>query len=359
MKILYDHQMFSLQKYGGITRYFCDLIFNLPLGYKGDLPILYSENHYLSEKENVEIRKCPDILPFRLKRLYYYHANTVLSDRVIKKNEFDLFHPTYFDPYFLKKNKKPFVLTVHDMNHEKFPDLFLAYDKTSKNKRILANHAAHIIAVSQNTKNDLVELFDINPDKVTVVYHGYEQRSEPTQALFDNYLLFVGERKGYKNFWNFIEAMIPLLNKYLDLKIVCTGNPFNREELERLRHNRLIGRVFQKSVSDSELASLYKYALAFVYPSIYEGFGIPILEAYQNNCPVCLSKASCFPEIAQNAAAYFDPFSKESITEAVSNILEDRLFADHLRNAGKIRLKDFSIDLMVKKTCEVYNKCIS
>lgn len=356
MKVLYDHQMFSMQKYGGITRYFSDLIFDLPLGYEGELPILYSENHYLREKEDVVIRKFSDILPFRLKRLYYYHRNTILSNQAMKKNEFNLFHPTYYDPYFIKKIKKPFVITVHDMNHEKFPDLFLTYDNTSENKRLLAKEAAHIIAVSQNTKKDLVELFGISPNKITVVYHGYKQHCKSAEALFENYLLFVGERKGYKNFWNFIKAMVPLLNKYKDLKIVCTGNPFSREELEQLNQIKLIDRVIQKSVSDSELASLYRYALAFVYPSIYEGFGIPILEAFQNDCPVCLSKASCFPEIAENAAVYFDPSDLDSITEAVRKVLENKSLADDLRDAGRIRLKDFSIDLMVKNTCEVYNK---
>lgn len=359
MKILYDHQMFSLQKYGGITRYFRDLIFGLPSEYEGELPILFSENHYLSEIENFEIKKLSDVLPFRLKRLYYYHANTSLSNRVIKKNEFDLFHPTYYDPYFLKELNRPFVLTVHDMTHEKYPDLFLAYDRASKNKRLLSKQASHIIAVSQNTKNDLIDLFDIDPNKITVVYHGYEQRFKPTGALFENYLLFVGERKGYKNFWNFVEAVIPLLNKYSELKIICTGNSFSKEESERLRRTKLTGRVIQKSVSDRELASLYKYASAFVYPSIYEGFGIPILEAFQNDCPVCLSMTSCFPEIAKEAAAYFDPTNKESILEAVGNVLENRSFADHLKLAGKVRLKDFSINRMVKKTCEVYNKCLS
>ncbi|RGZ03074.1 hypothetical protein DXA15_00475 [Parabacteroides sp. AM58-2XD] len=105
MKVLYDHQMFSMQKYGGITRYFSDLIFDLPLGYEGELPILYSENHYLREKEDVVTRKFSDILPFRLKRLYYYHRNTTLSNQAIKKNEFNLFHPTYYDPYFIKKSR--------------------------------------------------------------------------------------------------------------------------------------------------------------------------------------------------------------------------------------------------------------
>ena len=99
LRILYDHQMFSLQKYGGITRYFADLMSNLPEGFSKEIPIRYSENHYLQKLSGVKYERIQCIKNFRIKRQFYYFKNQSLSLKTIKKNEFDLFHPTYYDPH--------------------------------------------------------------------------------------------------------------------------------------------------------------------------------------------------------------------------------------------------------------------
>lgn len=350
--------MFSMQKFGGITRYFSDLIVNLPEGYEYELPVSFSENHHLAETGCFETKSLPGHLPFRVKRRFYYFLNSRLSKKKISRGDFDIFHPTYYDDYHLKRLHKPYVLTVHDMTHEKFRDAFPFYDRTCEKKRRLSEQATHIIAVSQNTKRDLVGLYNIDPDKISVVYHGYRQCHEPASRLFDNYILYVGERKGYKNFYFFIDAIVPVLQKYPDIKIVCTGKMFNKKEQEMFISRSIEKQVIHISASDAELASLYKYALMFVYPSLYEGFGIPILEAFRNDCPVCLSHASCFPEIAEDAACYFDPLDKDAIHNAVSKLLFDRNYASVLITAGKERLKKFSIEQMVHDTCNVYEKIL-
>lgn len=348
--------MFSLQKFGGITRYFCDLITNLPSDMIPELPILYSENQYLRSEVFPEIKQIPFLSSFRLKRRYYYLRNNLLSNKVIKSSKFDLFHPTYFDPYFLKGLKSPFVITIHDMIHEKFPEYFKSYDRTSRNKYLLCKNAAHIITVSLNTKKDLIDIFGIHPERISVVYHGYHQNEGPAQKLYDNYILYVGERRGYKNFNSFIEAALPLLLENRNLKVVCTGHPFNDHEIEMFGHLNIANQLFHINVSNEELASLYKYASAFIYPSLYEGFGIPILEAFKNGCPICLSNTSCFPEIAGDASCFFDPFNKESIQNALEKTVYYTIYADQLRQRGKDRLKMFSVDKMVNGTCNVYKK---
>lgn len=358
MKILYDHQMFSMQKYGGVTRYFCNLIQNLPQEMSYELPIMYSENQYLKEMLGLNPKQISFLSSFRVKRRIYYFFNNRNSNKQILNNKFDLFHPSYYSTYFLKSIKKPFVLTVHDMIHEKFHDLFSSYDKTTEYKKNLIDKAKHVIAVSQCTKNDIVDLFDVNPDKVSVIHHGYESFATPVNRLFDSYILYVGDRKNYKNFIFFIKSVTPLLIQNRDLKIICTGMPFSKEELLLFSKNRIQNQLIQLSVNDRQLASLYKYALLFVYPSLYEGFGIPILEAFKNECPVCLSDASCFPEVAGKAACYFDPYDRDSILSAVSRVIEDEEYANTLRNRGLIKVKEYSIKKMVDSTCDIYYKCV-
>ena len=132
MKILYDHQMFSIQKYGGITRYFCELIKNLPSEHQFNLSLIFSDNHYI--QENREIFKKMNFLPdknfkgkhFIKEKLYF--INQIYSRYCISSNNFDLFHPTYYDNYFLKSLKRPYILTVHDLILIKFKDNFFKYN---------------------------------------------------------------------------------------------------------------------------------------------------------------------------------------------------------------------------------------
>lgn len=134
--------------------------------------------------------------------------------------------------------------------------------------------------------------------------------------------------------------------------------PFSKEELLLFSEEKIQNQLIQLSVNDRQLASLYKYALLFVYPSLYEGFGIPILEAFKNKCPVCLSDASCFPEVAGEAACYFDPYDSDSILDAVSKVINDEEYADTLRNRGEMKVEEYSIKKMVDSTCDIYYKCV-
>lgn len=359
LKILYDHQMFSMQKFGGITRYFADLIYNLPDGFEKEMAMQYSENHYITKTYNQPYKSTDCIQNFRIKRRLYYFMNNQISTKAIKKKQFDIFHPTYYNPYFLKHIQKPFVITIHDMIHERFSDSFPIYDNIAKNKKTLVHKATHIIAVSQNTKNDIVEFLGIHPDKITVVHHGYKQQVEIAEQIYENYILYVGERKNYKNFIPFLEAIIPLLHANKRLKVVCTGNSFSKEEINLFQEHSISSQLIHVQASDAMLYSLYQHALVFVFPSLYEGFGIPILEAFANNCPVCLSNASCFPEIAQDAALYFDPKDKTSIRDAIQRIVTDDNMRKSLISKGTKKINDYTIDKMVNNTCDVYKNILN
>ena len=359
-KILYDNQMFTFQRFGGVTRYFADLMYNLPADeFVSEVHMRYCENHYVTETYGHEYETISFPRNYRLRRLIYTLANRYIATNAVKHGDYDIFHPTYFNPYFLKhikKRQKPFVLTIHDMTFERYPQDVLIYDRTIPHKKLLISEADHIIAVSENTKRDIVEILGIDPAKISVVHHGCRIVTRPTAQLFDRYVLYVGERKGYKNFLPWLSAIRPIFNLDPTLKIVCTGAPFSRAEQKLFAEWNISERLVHISANDAQMASLYMHALCFVFPSQYEGFGIPILEAFAYGCPVCLSNSSSFPEVAGDAALFFNPGDALSMQDALKEMLTSSALCEELKQKGLERSKEFTIEKMVEKSCEVYRK---
>ncbi len=327
MHILFDHQAFSMQTFGGVSNCFAQLITNLPFCVEAHLSIKDSDNVYLKQTGIARFGKIRDSSNFiidrpfkgqyRLHQLFSYFSSVWLSDirnkqcsiNALRSGNFDVFHPTFFDDYFLPYlNGKPFVLTIHDMIPELYPQYFSRDDMQIVMKRKLAPLASAIIAVSENTKKDVVRILNVPESKVHVIYHGcsFPDKSNIQIPYTKPYILFVGERWGYKNFSLFLKYISPILQLHADLHVVCTGKPFSKEETRTMESLGIRDRfVHHWAKTDEEFYSLYHNALCFVYPSEYEGFGIPILEAYKADCLVMLNHASCFPEIAGDAAIYF------------------------------------------------------
>ncbi len=359
MKILYTSEIFNDQKYGGISRYFVELIDNLDADIKHILPLIISNNEYLRRKKITKnIRLFPN-KDFKRKRKTIKSANKIAFKIACAKRNFDIVHPTYYDPSFLSRiGSTPFVLTVHDMIHELYPHLYKG-DKTSENKRLLCEKAAKIIAISENTKRDLVNILNIDPNKIEVIYHGNNiqryNNSRMALELPEKYILFTGVRKGYKNFNRFVEAFSKLDKEYM---LICTGSKFTSQERELIDKLGIQDRVSVMYVSDKDLAELYSRASLFVFPSEYEGFGIPILEAFACDCPIALSNTSCFPEIAQDGGGYFDPLCVDSIYQTMRSILEDETMRETLIKNGREQLSRFSWQKTARETCAVYRSII-
>lgn len=365
MKIQYDYQAFSFQKYGGVSRYFYELVNNFSKNKDMQIktPLVLSNNYYIADRKLIKHKNFFPNQDFRGRQKIISKINKLYSIEQIKKKDFDIFHPTYYDPYFLEDiGDRPFVLTVHDMIHEKFSDYFNANDNTSRNKKLLSEKASKIIAVSEHTKKDLIEIFDTKPSKIKVIYHGnymISNNSILNTAIPNRYILFVGTRSGYKNFDSFISAVARLLNDDLGLSIVCAGGEkFNSNELSLLDKLSISSSVFQYNLDDNALAALYRQAELFVFPSLYEGFGIPILEAYASDCPVVCSDTSSLPEVAGSAAVYFDPMDVESIFCAVSEVLNDSSLQQKLIENGREQLKRFSWAKTAQETKKVYENII-
>jgi glycosyltransferase involved in cell wall biosynthesis len=164
----------------------------------------------------------------------------------------------------------------------------------------------------------------------------------------------------YKNFPLFAEAIAPLLNQDKTLKLVCAGGGgFNADEENLLAKLNITTQCRQTNATDAELKQLYAQAQVFVFPSLIEGFGIPLLEAFSAGCPVAASNNTCFPEIGGDAIAYFDPTDKESIYNSIQSILSDNTTRYNFIKKGYERLKLFSIEKQVRATLNVYREVAS
>lgn len=367
MKILYDHQTFTLQKYGGISRYFYELVKGLKKDNDDtEVSLLFSNNHYISDEKYIKHYNFLPRYKFRGKQRLQNIFNKFKSKQILKKQDFDIFHPTYYDPYFLNSiGNKPFVITIHDMIHEKFKNNFLSNDKTTEYKKLLCNKATKIIAISKNTKKDLEDIFNIEESKITIVYHGnsllvsQDTIKDKDANLPKKYILFVGSRTVYKNFNRFIKGVSKILSSDENLSIVCVGGgKFSDEELNIFDSVEIKKRIFQYDLDDNKLASFYKYAEMFVFPSLYEGFGIPILEAFACKCPLVCSNTSSLPEIAMDGAEYFDPYSEESIAKAIKIVLDNTQRKKVLIENGIKRLKYFSWEKTAYQTKKIYESVL-
>lgn len=356
MKIFYDYQILFTQQRGGISRYFYELYNTISgkwFNVKIHIVAFFSNNMYFSK-----------IVPLR-KFLVFgnWFVNELYCFVDLLFNKYDIVHPTDYSPaylfnfpFLLKKAK--LVVTVHDMTHE-----ILIKDQVSfinKKKKII-NMADGIIAVSECTKNDLIRIYPfIDERKIKVIYHGnsLDNIKEGTPIEIPNrYILYVGHRLGYKNFNCLVDAVSMLNEK---LSVLCVGGgSFTKEEYDVFDKKGIRDQMLQKSLTDNELLYAYSHAECLVFPSLYEGFGMPIIEAFGAGCPVILSNRSCFPEIAGEAALYFEGNSSIELLQRIEELLNDEEKKSTLVELGKERAKEFSWEKTATQTYDFYFEILS
>lgn len=356
MKILYDYQILRAQRYGGISRYFYELTTRISKinSCKPEIKCIGNINYYFKKDKGDFAYIDRGIV---LKGLNLINKIVIL---VKLKGDYDVFHPTYYNPYMVGRKHGTMAITVYDMIHEIFPELLK--DKTSENKKKIVHETDHIIAISESTKRDILKYYDDIPQsKISVIYIGTDMKKcmdMQLKELFpDKYILFVGNREIYKNFDAFTCAIIPILKENAHLHVVCTGGgKFTQEELLLMEGYHT--RFHQINCDDRMLSAAYTFAQAFVFPSKYEGFGIPTLEAFSCDCPVVLSNTSSMPEVGGDAALYFDPNSIPDMTEKIRMVLEDEALRQELIEKGQqqVQSSKFNWDVIAQQTYQCYKK---
>lgn len=367
MRILYDHQIFVAQKFGGISRYYSEIMklgdenikissidpeFFTPKPLEFNTDLISRGSRFIKRKIGITNQK----------QVTQFPENVV---DLLTNGDFDVFHPTYYDPYFFDHTNKPFVLTVYDMIHEIYKEYFSLSDRTSQNKLLLCHKANQIIAISQKTKDDLLNLFNISEQKVHVIplasnFHNVEPVEPKNSKSLKKYILFVGTRHIYKNFYFPLYALSELLKVDEHLQVLCTGHPFTNDELQFFKDLGVQDQV--KHIyphNDNELAWLYRNAALFIFPSLYEGFGFPMLEAFASGCPVISSTGGSLPEVGGDAALYFDPKCKIGIQEAAHKVLySDSVRADLIAK-GNLQYQKFSWRKCREETLSIYKKVLN
>jgi glycosyltransferase involved in cell wall biosynthesis len=319
-------------------------------------------NHYLKELDPgiVSGRQISHV-PKAAGRLFNIYNQFATRHQVANYRP-DIVHETYYAQQSIPlHSSQARVVTVYDMIHERFPEYFPGWDKTAATKQLVVARADHVICISETTRRDLLEIGNVRPDKVSVVHLGFDSpqtQGAPAEPLVDGpYLLHVGIRSGYKNFQRLLEAYASSPTLHEQYQLVCFGGGkfSNTEVRQRKKLGLAADRLVWMGGSDNVLMQLYRHAAAFVYPSLYEGFGIPPLEAMAHDCPVVCSTGGSISEVVGDAGEFFDPIDAGAIAQAIENAAGSQERTAELRALGRQRITRFTWEKCACDTHAIYS----
>jgi glycosyltransferase involved in cell wall biosynthesis len=267
------------------------------------------------------------------------------------------------------------VVTIHDCIHLMFPQYLpnkLAFGYARASIATAARRATRVLTVSESSKRDLLRFVDLQPEKVDVIYNAYDPQFavEPDEEsvirvreryqLHDEFVLYAGGVKPHKNLERLIEAFHLVRNRGLDhLKLVLIGDEISKyASLRRAVHRHQLHKYvrFLGHLPEDKLAVMYRLAGVFVFPSLYEGFGLPPLEAMASGTPVVTSNVSSLPEVAGDAAVLVDPYDPEAIADGIYRVLSDECLRRSLRAKGLARARQFSWESSVRRVRAIYQE---
>jgi glycosyltransferase involved in cell wall biosynthesis len=361
MRIAFSPTIFTAQKYGGISRYIVELIKGLRKDHGVDVcvPMLFFINSYYKDCHKwwqFDVSFCPkrSYKVFELINYYFQYVYFLF-------NKIDIYHITYYSSRLCAPKQAKKVMTVYDFIHERFSSSF-SYDEVQSiqlQKKYLFDIVDGIISISNSTQSDLIEFYPNYKEKSEVIYLGFEPSKAINKNMRENKILFVGRRESYKNFNLLLQAFANVKDKLKNFELLCFSHmSFTEEENKLLRELKLEGKVELKSGDDDHLLKGYATARVFVYPSKYEGFGIPPLEAMSMGCPVISSNVSSIPEVVGEAGILIDPNSVEQLSEALLELCLNEKLQSELREKGYERLKSFTWSKCVLNHTEYYKNIL-
>jgi glycosyltransferase involved in cell wall biosynthesis len=303
----------------------------------------------------------------------YSIAEQLRIPLALKREGVTLFHaPHYVLPPLVRCRS---VVTIHDCIHLMFPQylpnrMALAYARTSIG--FAARRATRVMTVSESSKRDILRFVDVQPDRIDVIYNAYDERFgiEPGEddvvrvreryQLHDEFVLYAGNVKPHKNLERLIDAFNLVRKRGLDhLKLVLIGDEISKyAALRRAVHQHQLHKYvrFLGYLPQETLAVMYRLAGVFVFPSLYEGFGLPPLEAMASGTPVVTSNVSSLPEVVADAAVLVDPYDPGAIADGIERVLTDEDLRTDLRRRGLARARQFSWEQSVRRVREIYSE---
>jgi len=356
-----DEQIFAIQPYGGISRLFTELArsFLTDSGHGVELLPLSAPivNRYILDSPELTSRLTTRQARNQWTALAWYFSH-------IERRRADVIHNTFYLPHGLASARgSKRVVTVYDMIPERMPDTRRRLDFLTL-KRKYVEKADHIICISQATRDDLLDVYGNLDTPISVVPLGVDPRFSPAAerlpVLPQKYVLFVGHRGQYKNAALLLEAFAALAAKYPDLQLAYVGGGrFTSTELNLIDRLNLAGRVVQVDLSDQSMPGAYAHAAAFVFPSRFEGFGLPVLEAMACGAPTLLARATSLPEVGGPAAAYFAPNDAGELARELDATLSDSARAERMREDGLQWSRQFPWTRTAEQTAYVYRQVLA
>jgi len=373
MKIGIDCRMYS-SDFTGIGRYVYELTDNLfKIDQKNEYILFFNEPEF----SKYELRH-PNVKKVLANAPHYSLKEQTKFLQILNHEKLDLMHFTHFNaPLFYRR---PSVVTIHDLTLHFYPGKKITsplhragYYRVIKSA---VKKAKKIITVSQNTKKDLQVLMKTPSQKIHVIYEGVNEKFKPLTdksavdevtkkyKLDKPYLLYTGVWRSHKNLPNLLKAFHILKNDMdFDGYLVITGRKDPVYEADVIGQTATLQLeddvIFTGLVKERELTPLYNGALMYVFPSLYEGFGLPPLEAMQCGVPVVAANASCVPEVCgTDNAVFFDPLNPQDMAEKIFDVISQKSLREKLIENGLKRVKQFSWKKMAEQTLEVYNEAL-
>jgi glycosyltransferase involved in cell wall biosynthesis len=301
-----------------------------------------------------------------------YWRSFKLSQELVK-DRVDIYHGLSNElPFGIHKTGTKSVVTIHDLIFLEHPELYKSLDRKVYKKKVrYASHAAErLIAVSEQTKQDIIRFLEVDEDRISVVYQGchrqfYHRVSEETLqftrqrfTLPAEYMLYVGTIEERKNLLRIVEAL-HYGNIAIPLVVVGRKTPYFSQVKSFIEKKRMQHIHFLDQVQTMDLPSIYQGSRGFIYPSSYEGFGIPILEALNSGIPVITSRGGCLEETAGKGGILINPNDREEMIQAISLVLEDSALRDRLVREGGAHALKFREEQTIPALYNVYLECIN
>lgn len=360
VRVAIDEQIFAIQRFGGISRLFAELaryfitdstldVELMPL----DAPVV---NRYLLDDPTLA-----PALGLRSARSQWTALAWYFSH--IERRRAPLIHSTFYLPHGLASPKgTKRVVTVYDMIPERMPQTRRRLDFLTMKRRYI-ERADHIICISSATRDDLLDVYGSIARPITVVPLGVDPRFSPkAPRLADlpaQYVLFVGHRGQYKDAPVLIRAFAEIASCHPELKLAFVGGGrFATREADEIAAAGLTDKVVQVDLPDADMPSAYAHASAFVFPSRFEGFGLPALEAMASGVPTILARATSLPEVGGPAARYFTPGDSDELASALDEILDQESTATRMRAEGIEWARRFPWHLTAERTAHVYREAL-